>query len=186
MALSIAMAGAVLTGCASARVTLHEEFSSLSPTRIAVPLPDNDTILPLDAVSFETALQRAILGQTTFNVPVLIRSEIKRELQRKGYETPPHTEIDGKYRQPQPAEVAAHAFDAVLYTTIETWHDTTSPIGVKSRWKLEVYHVPTATVLYRSVYVVRAGGRHDNPPEFFRKAVTTSIKRALSKLPRRS
>ena len=97
------MAGALLAGCVSADGTLHEEFASLSPERIAVPVPDNNTILPLDEVSFGGLLQRAIVGQRTFNVPVLLQREIREELERKGYQTTSGAGVDEKYRQPQPA-----------------------------------------------------------------------------------
>ena len=179
------MASAILAGCVSASGTLHEEFSSFSLERIAVPPPANDTILPLDDVSFGGVLQLALLKQRSINVPVQIQRKIQEELERKGYETTSDADGNGKHRQPLPEGTEVPPFDAVLYTTIETWHATSSPIGVKTRWRLEVYHVPTAALLYEVVYLVRAGGSRDTPPDFFEWALNTSIERALLRLPPR-
>ena len=179
------MASAILAGCVSASGTLHEEFFSFNLKRIAVPPPANDTILPLDDVSFGGLLQQALLIRQTINVPVEIQRKVQEELERKGYETTSDADGNGKHRQPLPEGAEAPPYDAVLYTTIETWHATSSPIGVKTRWRFEMYHVPTAALLYEVVYLVRAGGSRDTPPDFFKWALNTSIERALLRLPPR-
>ena len=150
-----------------------------------MPPPANDTILRLDDVSFGGLLQQALLVRQTINVPVEIQRKIQEELEHKGYETTSDAGGNGKHRQPLPEGAKAPPFDAVLYTTIETWQATTSPIGAKTRWRFEMYHVPTAALLYEVVYLVRAGGSRDTPPNFFKLALNTSIERALMRLPPR-
>ena len=176
----------VLAGCASPRGKLHDEFAELSPARVAVPPPTNGTVWRLDAVTFGGVLQRLVFRPKTYNVLALLQTSLEKELDRKGYVTTSQIPADSDYRQPLPEAAGVPPFDAAVYATIETWSSSDlPPIGAKMRCRFEMYHVPTAALLYEVVTTVRAGGRHDTQPNFLESAVSAAVRRALSSLPPR-
>jgi hypothetical protein len=182
--LGLVALGATLAGCAGAGGQLHADFEKLRPATIAVPQPENRTVVDLEKAVFGGPLQRHVIGAPVFDVPALLGQSLRNELHGRGYQTVLEVPPGRDFRLPLPQGTEPPGFDAVLYASIQTWHaKTRPPYEARMSYRLELHHVPTGTVLYEGTFKVAAGGEGRSSPEFLGIAIRNSVRRALAPLP---
>src|SRR2546426_4196230 len=140
-----------LAGCASP-LELRPDFNSLRPRVIEVLPVQNETIHQLENVSFGGFLQRTVIGASSYNIPDLLRGSLEEALTLRGY---PRASDGGlksdpplDFKHPLPQGTPKLQFNAVLYTTIESWSANTMASGsFAMRYRLEMYSVPGGELL---------------------------------------
>jgi hypothetical protein len=175
-------------GCTAGGI-VHVDYLKLKPASIAVLSVENETVHPLDQMSFGGLLQRAVIGAQVENIPELLRGGLEEALVQKGYElgSPGAAAAGGgtDWRKPLPAGTQEPSFDAVLTAAIESWHaEAGGATSFSMRYRIEMYRVPSAEPLFSGTFYcdhrddIRARGADDVPG-----AIRRSARRALASLP---
>jgi hypothetical protein len=184
-----ALAGA---GC-GAPTFLHEDYARLAPSTVAVLPSLNRTIYQLDEVTFGGLLQRAMSTPRPINVPLVVQGAVQDALVARGYGTllceAGSREAAVDFTRPL-VDAEPRRFDAACITTIEGWRsDRTSTSTLYMKYRVDLYRVPTAELLFTGHFSVTHGPEHDiddsadstlDVPRILRDAVMES----LSALPR--
>ncbi|MGQ9589793.1 MAG: hypothetical protein ACUVYA_05815 [Planctomycetota bacterium] len=190
-------AAGLLAGCASSG-TVHPDYGRLAPRVVCVAPVANETIHQLDEVTFGGLFQRTVLWPKKYRVTEILAAAAEESLLRKGYETRSGCGGDGSlagspaalrpvpdYRRPLPEGSALPAFDAVLYLTVEEWAaDRTAGSSLHIAYRVELYRVPAAEVLYHGRF---SCGYREDPyeprPDELPIALRRSVSSALAALP---
>lgn len=182
----VLLAGSIFAGGCSSGATLHPEFPRLRPASIAVMAVRNATVIPLDHASFGGLLQRTVIGAQSYDVPELLRGALEEAVVHRGYALGSAPAGGADFSKPLPEGASLPLFDAAIVATIESWMaGTGTSMTVSMRYRLDMYRVPTAEVLYSGTFScasrddLRGRGGEDLPA-----AIRRSAHRALADLPR--
>jgi hypothetical protein len=153
-----------LPGCRTP-ATLAPDFSARMADTVQVPLPENRTILPLDAVVVETPLNRWIHGPAPIDVRSILASALEGVLREKGYIVVPAREEAatpdagspdvGAAASPAVAselggvDAGSAARSASFELSILSWAESAaSPPGFRTRLLVELREAAGGSVLY--------------------------------------
>ena len=169
---------------------MNPEYARLAPRTIEVMPVANETIQQLSDVAFGGLLQRAIIGAETYDVLNVLRGSLEESLLRKGYAVRPGETEPGRgapdFRRPLPEGMPPPPFDAACYATVKEWSsDRTSVDSMYMRYRIEIYRVPTAELLYSGDFVCDhlVGDDTSTLSGSVVSTIRRSVRRALSALP---
>ncbi|MBN1442612.1 MAG: hypothetical protein JXA90_07885 [Planctomycetes bacterium] len=131
---------------------MHPRFDALRPRVIDVRPVENETVRPLDRVSFGGLAQRLITGPREYDVPGLLHHALLKVLEEKGYGAETGLSVAHSpgvdFRLPSEGAIDT-PFDAVLFTRILSWsvsRVTTTRVSLGLR--VELYAVPGGELLF--------------------------------------
>jgi hypothetical protein len=126
-----------------------------------------------------------VLGAQTYDIPNLLRGALEENLIRDGYAVVPAAAHAPDPSRPAPESAPKPAYDAALVAVIETWRgDTSGGVNMSMRYRLALFRVPTAEVLYHGTFSCEA--REDlrnRGADDVTSAIRRSAARALAALP---